>query len=60
MNARWLAAAVAVLVGVLIVVGIVWTVVVPIAVLLGAVTIGIFWAGMYYGLTRARRSSERD
>ncbi len=60
MNVRWLVAVLAVFVAFLVVVGIVWTVVIPIAVLLGALTIGIFWAGMYYGLTRARRSSDRD
>lgn len=60
MNVCWLVAGLAVLVAFLVVVGIVWTVVIPIAVLLGALTIGIFWAGMYYGLTRARRSSDRD
>ncbi len=60
MSARWIAAVVAVFVIVLAVVGVVWTVAVPVAVLLGAVVVGIFAAGMRFGLTRARRSSERD
>lgn len=44
----------------LIVIGVLWTVVVPIAIILGALVVGIFAGGMAYGLRRARRSSPFD
>ncbi len=60
MNRSWVIAALSAFVVALVLIGVFWTLVVPVAVLLGAVVVGIFGGGVYYGLVRARRSSERD